>query len=176
MVEVGAWKWWGKLSGIVEAEKLRLFSEHLNIFWVRIFHHSPPCNMATILGKRKRRTALDAKDNRQDGEDSETLELNAQEVFRRHFEAQFKPLPQVQRPTKVLEEQAIGESEDDSEWDGISDGEQTAVQVVEHTDRQFRIATMSKVEVKSYMVILINFPNLTMLTQKPELETTQSHI
>lgn len=166
----------GETFGHSRGGKTSAFQQAVKHFLVRIFHHSPPRNMATILGKRKRRAALDAKDNRQDGEDSETLELNAQEVFRRHFEAHFKPLPQVERPVKVLEEQAVGESEDDSEWDGISDGEQTVVQVVEHTDRQFRTATMSRVEVKSYMVILINFPNLTMLTQKPELETTQSHI
>lgn len=114
--------------------------------------------MATTLGKRKRRTAKATEDGRQDDEDATLLELKAQEIFRRHFEARFKPLPQVE--TKALETKAATEklevdSEEDSEWGGISDGDEAAVQVVEHTDAQSRIATMSKEEVKSYMVSVV---------------------
>jgi hypothetical protein len=132
--------------------------------------------MATMLGKRKRWTAKDAEDILQDEEDLESFELNAHEIFRRHFEAQFKALPHVEKPVKVLEQQVESESEDDSEWDGISDGEQTSVQVVEHIAKKSQIATMSKVELKSYMVKPYASPNLSMLIRKQELKTTQCHI
>jgi hypothetical protein len=109
--------------------------------------------MATALGKRKRQSAKMTEDVRQeDSEDSRSAELNAQEIFRRHFEAQFKPLPQVKKPAKALEERLEDESEENSEWDGISDTEELAVQVVEHTDAQSRMATMSKEELKAFMV------------------------
>jgi hypothetical protein len=112
--------------------------------------------MAPTLGKRKRRTAEATEDNREDdGEDSASLELDAQEIFRRHFEAQFKPLPVVQKTVKVPEE-APPEDESDgaSEWDGISEEEETTVQVVEHVDAQSRMAAMSKEELKVFMVLL----------------------
>jgi hypothetical protein len=132
--------------------------------------------MATMLGKRKRWTTKDTEANRQDEEDLESFERNAHEIFRRHFEAQFKPLPQIEQPVKGLEQQVEGESEDDSEWDGISDREQTSVQVVEHTSKESQIATMSKVELKSYMVKLYALPNLSLLTRKQELKPTQGDI
>ena len=134
--------------------------------------------MTTTLGKRKRRTAKDTggtASGRQDDQDSKSLELDAQEIFRRHFEAQFKPLPPVERKVKVAEEKLEKNSEEGSEWDGISDGEQAAVQVVEHTDAQSRVATMSKDELKSYMVRPSTFHYQRMLTRKLELKTTYSY-
>ena len=38
------------------------------------------------------------------------------------------------------------------DWGGISDNEETEVQVVEHTEAQARTAAMSKEELKSFMV------------------------
>lgn len=109
--------------------------------------------MATTLGKRKRRSHKSTEHGRKDDEDDTLLELNAQEIFRRHFEARFKPLPQAEKNAlKAIEEQLEVKSEEDSEWDGISDGDESAVQVVEHADAQSRMATMSKEEVKSFMV------------------------
>lgn len=109
--------------------------------------------MASTLGKRKRRVVKSPEDDRQgDDEVSESFEQSAQEIFRRHFEAKFKPLPQVEKPTKVVEEELEDTAEEDSEWGGISDTEEDDVQVVDHTDRLSRMATMSKMELKSYMV------------------------
>jgi hypothetical protein len=110
--------------------------------------------MATNLGKRKWRTVEETQqDLREGSEVSEPPEGDAQELFRRHFEAKFKPLPVVKKAEKVIEVQE-DDSEEDSDWDGISEDEQTAVQVVEHTDAQSRMALMSKKELKAFMVWL----------------------
>jgi hypothetical protein len=109
--------------------------------------------MVMMLGKRKRRAPEVPKEDRRRGsEESDSSELDAQEIFRRHFEAQFKPLPVTQPPTKPTDEELEAESETSSNWDGISDDEENAVQVVEHTDAQSRTAAMSKEQLKSFMV------------------------
>jgi hypothetical protein len=112
--------------------------------------------MATILGKRKR--WVPKNDGREAIEESSAPELDAQEIFRRHFETQFKPLPVAQRPVKPVEEELEDEPQEDSDWDGISDDEDNTIQVVEHTDAQSRMAAMSKEELKSFMVFSIPFP------------------
>ncbi|KAL6833415.1 hypothetical protein J3E69DRAFT_324021 [Trichoderma sp. SZMC 28015] len=50
---------------------------------------------------------------------------DAQEIFRRHFEAQFLPLPEAKRKAKAVEEEDGSEDDSDSgseggEWDGLS--------------------------------------------------------
>jgi len=113
--------------------------------------------MATTLGKRKRRAAEASRtDTREQSEESDSALLHAQEIFRRHFEAQFEPLPVVQKPVKVAEEAPEDDSEEDSGWDGISDGEENGIQVVEHTDAQARMAAMSREELKAFMVYLLS--------------------
>lgn len=108
--------------------------------------------MAPTLGKRKRETADSSRKARIiESEESDTLELDAQEIFRRHFEAQFKPLPPIRKPTTVIEQESEDVSEEESEWDGISEAGEGMVQVIEHTDAQ-RIAAMSKEELKAFMV------------------------
>jgi hypothetical protein len=62
-----------------------------------------------------------------------------------------------QKSSKPADEELEDESEDDSDWDGISDEEENAVQVVEHTEAQARTAAMSKEELKSFMVFAIPF-------------------
>ncbi|KAG4423231.1 hypothetical protein IFR04_003597 [Cadophora malorum] len=106
--------------------------------------------MSTTLGKRKRALHRKEPAQRAESEGSESEQLDAQEIFRRHFEAQFKPLPVVKKDI-VMEEASQEESEEDSDWDGISDGEADGVQVVEHTDALSRMAAMSKEELKSFM-------------------------
>jgi hypothetical protein len=115
--------------------------------------------MAPALGKRKRQAARQAADDHQDDENTSLLEQEAQEILRRHFEAKFKPLPQVQKKADVVDEEQLEESSvEGSEWGGILDEEQDAVQIVEHTDSQSRITTMSKDELKAYMVRLFAPP------------------
>jgi hypothetical protein len=121
--------------------------------------------MATMLGKRKRRVCKVAnEDRRERSEESDASELDAQEIFRRHFEAQFKPLPVAQKPTNPVDEEEEDNSEDTSDWDGISDDEENAVQVVEHTDAQSRMAAMSKEELKSFMAFSLALRLWTLLT------------
>ncbi|CAG8960493.1 hypothetical protein HYFRA_00008212 [Hymenoscyphus fraxineus] len=114
--------------------------------------------MSTNLGKRKRKvgavTASKSKrrEERSGSEESEGAQLDAQEIFRRHFEAQFKPLPIVQKATEEAED--LSEEDDDDEeeeWGGISEPEEGGVEVVEHTDAQTRMAAMSKEELKAFM-------------------------
>ncbi|PMD24348.1 hypothetical protein NA56DRAFT_34635 [Hyaloscypha hepaticicola] len=93
--------------------------------------------MASMLGKRKRRAPeATTIERREESEESDASELDAQEIFRRHFEAQFKPLPAAQISSKPVAKEALDELEEDSDWDGISDDEENGVQVVEHTEAQ----------------------------------------
>ena len=116
--------------------------------------------MASMLGKRKRRgREITKKESREESEGSDASGLDAQEIFRRHFEAQFKPLPVARQPSKPTGEDSADGSEEESDWGGISDNEETEVQVVEHTEAQARTAAMSKEELKSFMVFL-QFPLL----------------
>jgi hypothetical protein len=110
--------------------------------------------MAQTLGKRKRAGPETIKNNRKSKVDDakDNFDLDAQEIFRRHFEAQFKPLQVVNKATKAVKEDLENESDEESEWDGISEEEETSVQVIEHTDAQARMATMSKEQLKAFMV------------------------
>lgn len=74
--------------------------------------------MSPVLGKRKVRPAAT-----ESAADPDT----AAEIFRRHFEAQFKPLPVTSALSKAFAEAELDQDEeadsdrDGSEWDGISD-------------------------------------------------------
>ncbi|KAH7360883.1 hypothetical protein BKA65DRAFT_474014 [Rhexocercosporidium sp. MPI-PUGE-AT-0058] len=120
--------------------------------------------MSSKLGKRKRITHKHEPAHRAESEGSGSEELDAQEIFRRHFEAQFKPLP-VMKKEIVVERVPEEESGEDSDWDGISEDEENGVQVVEHTDAQSRMAAMSKEELKSFMSSKIpkNTPTVSLL-------------
>lgn len=78
-----------------------------------------PAAMTKVLGKRKARSA----------EDKTALDPeNAQEIFRRHFETQFKPLAvEPIRPlpptVEAEDDEDPGSEAEDSEWGGISEDE-----------------------------------------------------
>ncbi|KAH8663602.1 hypothetical protein BGZ60DRAFT_565644 [Tricladium varicosporioides] len=108
--------------------------------------------MATHLGKRKRHDTETTKSERiSNSDESETSDIDPQEIFRRHFEAQFKPLPKVKKPVVEVEDVLEDESKSESEWGGISDGEDMAIEIVEHSDAQSRMAAMSKEQLKAFM-------------------------
>ncbi|KIL84409.1 hypothetical protein FAVG1_12429 [Fusarium avenaceum] len=139
-----------------------------------------------VLGKRKA--------------DSEPTvsEEDAAAIFRRHFEAQFAPLPDAEesnsnsKKTKQQRDADDDESddsdrnnnvdeedEDDEEWDGLSgddsseEEEVTVVEVVDHSSKQpSNIATMSKRELKAFMSS--RPPDQTMPKSEPESSATQS--
>ena len=87
--------------------------------------------MASTLGKRKRKIAGRAFEANAASRDSDlTLDEDIQAVFRRHFEAQFKPLPAAtatKKTVEVVENVQCSDDSDDSEWNGISEGECTLV-------------------------------------------------
>jgi hypothetical protein len=131
--------------------------------------------MATTLGKRKRRSAeIHRDDQRKEYKVSNSPELDAQEIFRRHFEAQFKPLPVLRKAAKVVQEAEEDDSEEGSSWDGLSEDEGRGVQVVEHTDAQSRMAAMSKDELKAFMVCL-SFSTINVSNPYIELETPSKY-
>lgn len=117
----------------------------------------PPPQMASTLGKRKRSGVSTGKENLGSPSSSpELTEQDAQEIFRRHFESQFKPLPATKRKTaKPIEVQPEDEDDasEESDWEGISDDD-GGVQVVEHTEKRVEIPRMSKTELKAFMVRL----------------------
>lgn len=83
--------------------------------------------MAPTLGKRKRQAEERPKITRESSTESDIInEEDAQAIFRRHFEAQFKPLPTITKAEKPPD-QSVGDDEDDnneeSDWDGISDAD-----------------------------------------------------
>lgn len=111
--------------------------------------------MATNLGKRKRRTVESRKSQ---DERSLSPEIDAQEIFRRHFEAQFQPLAVVPKAAKPVEDASEDESSEESEWEGISEPAEGSVEVIEHSDAQSRMAAMSKGELKAFMACCLPVP------------------
>lgn len=105
--------------------------------------------MTTNLGKRKRQTAEAVAVEK---ERSQSPELDAQEIFRRHFEAQFQPLPVAPKIAKQVEDVPEDESDEESEWGGISEPVEESVEVIEYSDAQSGTTTMSKEELKAFMV------------------------
>lgn len=98
--------------------------------------------MTVTLGKRKRRVEAEklkkpapVKAVRRESSESSDGET-ARALFRRAFEAKFKPLEKVERPEVQQEDP---ESEDDdlsqTDWEGLSD--EDAVQVVKHVLPEF---------------------------------------
>jgi hypothetical protein len=102
--------------------------------------------MSKVLGKRKATEV----------ETDATEVIDAQEIFRRHFEAQFKPLPVV-APVRVApalkedQEDDISD-EEESEWDGISEeDDDNKVEIIDHASTTLQTSTMSKSELKKFM-------------------------
>lgn len=101
--------------------------------------------MAVTLGKRKRRAEAEAEKPKKavavtparressDSSDGET----ARALFRRAFEAKFKPLEKVDKSkVKPVESEPEDEDLSESDWDGLSD-EEDAVEVVRHVLPEF---------------------------------------
>lgn len=119
--------------------------------------------MAPTLGKRKRVTREQlAQPSRSpsisDSEDSDREDL--QEVFRRAFEAKFKPI-QIEPVIKIPEQdEVVAEDEDeesDSEWSGLSSDEDNGVEIVECAGAQRGSDKASKAEMRAFMVRSCSF-------------------
>lgn len=115
--------------------------------------------MAPHLGKRKRiiREELEvascsptpgSASEREEGED-------IQDIFRRAFEAKFKPLEaEKKKKLKVGKEIEIQDEEEESDWSGISDEEEEErkVEVVDVSKPYKPTERMSKAELRAFMV------------------------
>lgn len=105
----------------------------------------------SLLGKNKMKSS-------ESDESTSVLGNKLQEIFRRHFEAQFEPLSCIQsgidyttpNSKRSLEEQ--DQAHDESDWNGFSD-EETSNQIVEYSVTQTQPILMSKAELKSFMVL-----------------------
>ncbi|KAF2841461.1 hypothetical protein M501DRAFT_1000687 [Patellaria atrata CBS 101060] len=96
--------------------------------------------MAVVLGMRKRQTQTTLAKRKQPSLcSSEDSNEDLQAVFRRHFEAQFKPLdkkpapkPQEQPQISDLEDGEEEEEEEEEDWAGLSPSPEPAVEIIEH--------------------------------------------
>ncbi|KAH8724696.1 hypothetical protein GQ44DRAFT_740057 [Phaeosphaeriaceae sp. PMI808] len=105
--------------------------------------------MAHSLGKRKRISRQELEQASQspspasDSNDSDAEDLQA--IFRRAFEAKFKPLA-VEPKKQEIDVTEVAEEEDedeDSAWSGISDAED-GVQIIDYTDWPTTISAPTK--------------------------------
>ncbi|KAL5604450.1 hypothetical protein BROUX41_002420 [Berkeleyomyces rouxiae] len=81
---------------------------------------------------------------------------SVQDIFRRHFEAQFAPLPEPIKAPEPIQDTEENDLEDVDEWDGLSaeeeDSDNEPVEVVDHSSTTPQISTtMSKHERKTFM-------------------------
>jgi hypothetical protein len=112
--------------------------------------------------KRKRDTAVVSRSTKTK-EASPPPADNAQDIFRKYFEAQFEPIEPSKPDTDSEEDE--GEDDDEelsdaegSDWDGLSgkeedsDEESYEVEIVEHKDAQRTDDLMDKKARKAFMV------------------------
>lgn len=92
--------------------------------------------MAPQLGKRKRVTREELeRPSRSPSPSSGSDNEDMQELFRRAFEAKFKPLDVAPKKPKIEEAPVVEEEEEEeSEWSGLSDDESNRVEVIEYKD------------------------------------------
>ncbi|KIW09568.1 uncharacterized protein PV09_00441 [Verruconis gallopava] len=115
--------------------------------------------MAITIGKRKREvgSSKPRKATQVEESDSSAAEEEARlkAIFRRHFEAQFKPLPESKLHNQSVEVVPDAENENEDDWQGFSSEEEsTPVQVVEYNEMKVDRgldATVSKKELKAFL-------------------------
>jgi hypothetical protein len=118
-------------------------------------------NLVTMVLKRKRETTVISKPKAK--EDTPPLVDNAQEIFRKLFEAQFEPLDLPAPTAKATKPSDVDEDEEDDsdvsgsegDWDGMSDisDESNQVEVVEHTDA--RAAPEDRMDKKTWKAFMV---------------------
>ncbi|PQE32766.1 swr1-complex 5 protein [Rutstroemia sp. NJR-2017a WRK4] len=152
-------------------------------------------NKETKASKTKPISRLELEDQDEEASASEAdsasdsaQTLDPQEIFRRHFEAQFKPLPVIaQNPPPANPDLESEEEDEDEDWDRLSessaadeDNEErnNGVQVVEHVNIDARTVGMSKAELRAFMSSKppssLSHSLHTTQSSKSDPETTQS--
>jgi hypothetical protein len=123
----------------------------------------------TMLGKRKRQTATASRrilriDNGTPA--VETASASDHDVFRRHFESIFEPLPESQNatsPSPSLDDaDEVDEPlDEDSEWEGLSESEpgleqeNATIQIVEHRP-EIETAEESELRRKQHRAFMVS--------------------
>lgn len=139
-----------------------------------------------MTGKRKRDTFVVSRSKKTDDASPSPPPPadNAQDIFRKYFEAQFAPLDlpatRATGNSNAEEDEEEGEdsegSEMDEQWDGVSEDEsdEDVVEVVEHTDTRATDDRMDKKAFKAFMVsISRSRPTVLILNMDiSECETT----
>jgi hypothetical protein len=112
--------------------------------------------MAPALGKRKRVTRKELEQpsrspSPSSGPSDDSGAEDLQAIFRRAFEAKFKPLPVEPKKPKI-EEVPVEEEpeEEESDWSGISDNED-GVEVIEYQDPTRELDETERAEMKAFM-------------------------
>lgn len=138
-----------------------------------------------MVGKRKRETTIVSR-SAETKEASPPPANDAQDIFRKYFEAQFEPIEHDVPSKRVAEESDSGDedhieddddiSEPDSDWHGLSGGgeKDNAVEVVEHKDASLGANDlMDKQARKAFMVDTHNCISLArkLITITTECET-----
>lgn len=106
---------------------------------------------------------------------------NIQDIFRKAFEAKFKPLdvePKKRKVEEVVEDAEQEEEEEESDWSGISsDEDEPNVEVVEYrTPAQIATERASKAELKAFMVrCLLHFPLIWNSSSNPKSSPRNRH-
>jgi 5-methylcytosine-specific restriction endonuclease McrBC regulatory subunit McrC len=112
--------------------------------------------MSTKLGKRKRQVIASVKQDAEDTRDEEATRALFQRAFEKKFKAlAAKPLNTNTKSSKVEVEVESGSQE--SDWEGLSDESEDAVQIVDYTHANERTddsAVADKSLEKLFMVSL----------------------
>jgi hypothetical protein len=125
---------------------------------VGLFNHHQKAIMAPTLGKRKRVSRADIQrpsrspsSSSSNADESDAEDLQA--IFRRAFEAKFKPI-EIEPVNKKVKEETMeeDEQEEESDWSGISSEAEDHVEVVEYSGTQQEDKKASKAELRAFMV------------------------
>ena len=122
-----------------------------------------------MVGKRKRDTVATSRSTKPKDATPPPADTpeNAQDVFRKYFEAQFEPLDLPNRPTNQTESQEEDDedtqdesegSEPASDWDGLSEASEddNQVEVVEH--KAIRTAPEDMMDKRARKAFMVGIP------------------
>jgi hypothetical protein len=113
--------------------------------------------MATNLGKRKRQGKPSVEDDADDPRDDAATRALFQRAFEKKFKAlETKPLNRDTNSSKV--ELDVESDSEESDWEGLSDESQNAVQIVDYTQSNGKTddgAIVDKSLEKLFMVSLV---------------------
>jgi hypothetical protein len=121
--------------------------------------------MAPHLGKRKRITREELEEasrsptpetgSGSSGSEEEEGGADIHDIFRRAFEAKFKPLEVEKKKLELeKEDEVLEDEEEESDWSGISDEDEEAhkIEVVDVSQSHNKNERMSKAEMRAFMV------------------------